>query len=99
MADPLLTIFAEIRARPGKEEEVRKVLKGLVEPTRKEEGCVAYLLHVNNDEQGHFVFYEIWKSKAHLEAHLATPHMQAFLARSKELLAKPLRVVFTRLVQ
>ncbi len=95
MADPLLTVFAEIRANPGKEEAVREVLKGLVEPTRKEEGCVQYVLHVDNDDPGHFVFYENWTSMAHLQAHIATPHMQAFLARSAELLAEPLRVVFT----
>ena len=95
MADPLLTIFAEIRANPGKEDVVREVLKGLVEPTRKEEGCVQYVLHADNENPGHFVFYEDWTSMAQLQAHIATPHMQAFLARSEELLAEPLRVVFT----
>ena len=94
MADPLLTVFAEIRANPGKEEAVREVLKGLIEPTRKEEGCVQYILHVDNDNPSHFVFYETWRSMAHLQAHIATPHMQAFMARSGELQAEPSRVVF-----
>ncbi len=95
MADPILTVFAEIRANPGKEEVVREVLQGLVEPTRKEEGCLQYVLHADNDDAGHFVFYEDWTSMAHLQAHIATPHMKAFLARSEELMAEPLRVVFT----
>jgi quinol monooxygenase YgiN len=95
MANPLLTVFAEIHANPGKEKAVREVMEGLIEPTRKEEGCVEYILHVDNDKPGHFVVYEIWHSMAHLQAHIATPHLQAFLARSAELLAEPLRVVCT----
>jgi hypothetical protein len=53
MAQPLLTIFAEAYAKPGKEEALRKVLLGLVAPTKKEAGCVQYDLHVDNDDPRH----------------------------------------------
>jgi quinol monooxygenase YgiN len=91
--DTLLTVVAEVRAKRGKEAELRGVLTGLVGPTRKEEGCVQYILHVDNQDPGHFVFYETWKSTAHLETHVASPHMRAFASRQEELLAEPLRVV------
>jgi quinol monooxygenase YgiN len=93
MPDTLLTVVAEVRAKRGKESELREVLAGLVEPTRKEDGCVQYIFHVDNQDPGHFLFYETWKSMAHLEAHRASPHLRAFAARKEELLAEPLRVV------
>jgi quinol monooxygenase YgiN len=95
MADaPLLTVFAELHAKPGKEESLRDALKGLIAPTRQESGYVQYDLHVDNDDPGHFFFYENWVSRAHLDAHLAAPHLVDFIAREDELLAEPVRLVF-----
>jgi quinol monooxygenase YgiN len=95
MAQPLLTIFAEMHAKPGKEEALREALLGLIGPTKKEAGYVQYDLHVDNDDPKHFLFYENWISRVHLDAHLAAPHLQAFLARQDELLGAPVRIVFS----
>ena len=97
-AQPRLTIHAELRAKPGQEATLRELLLGLIEPTRKEAGCLQYDLHEDNDQAGLFFFYENWVSRAHLDAHLASPHVGALLAREDELLAEPARLVFaTRL--
>ena len=94
MEKALLTVVAEIYAKPGHEEEVALLLKGLIAPTRKEEGFVQYDLHVDNENPGHFIFYENWTSMEHLQAHLASPHLVNFDEKSKDLLAEPLRIVF-----
>ena len=94
MDKALLTVVAEIYAKPGREKEVGELLKGLVAPTRQEEGFVQYDLHVDNDNPCHFIFYENWTSMAHLEAHLASPHLADFDTKSKDLLAEPVRIVF-----
>ena len=52
----LVAVVAELVAKPGKEEELRRELLALVEPTRREEGCVQYDLHVSTEERGRFVF-------------------------------------------
>ena len=44
-----LSLVARIKAKPGKEAELRQVLTALVQPTRAEEGCLTYDLHVAND--------------------------------------------------
>ena len=93
MSQTLLTVVAEIVAKPGKEEEVRMHLLGFVEPTRKEEGCVQYDLHVSNDEPGRFIFYENWTSEEALDKHSASAHIQAFRAISGDLLAQPTRLI------
>ena len=94
MDEPLLTVIAEFHAKPGKEEELGGLLKALIEPTRKEPGCVQYDLHIDNDKAGHFLFFENWTSMAHLQKHLGSPHLTAFQARSAALLEEPLRIVF-----
>ena len=58
----LLTVVAEVQAKPGKEEELRTTLMELIGPTRREDGCVQYDLHVHTSVPGRFVFYENWTS-------------------------------------
>ncbi|MBI4875052.1 MAG: antibiotic biosynthesis monooxygenase [Acidobacteria bacterium] len=89
----LLTVVAEMVAQPGKEDELRQALLGLVEPTRQEEGFVQYDLHQATGEPGRFLFYENWTSAAALEHHLQSPHLVAFLDVSGGLLAEPPRIL------
>ena len=80
-----VTVVATFQAKPGKEEELKKVLTGLVAPTRQEAGCINYDLHQSPEEPGKFLFHENWTSKAHLDAHLQSAHIKASLPRVPEL--------------
>jgi quinol monooxygenase YgiN len=84
-----LTVVAQIKAKPGKEAEVRQELLSLVAPSRKDPGCVNYDLHQALDNPALFMFHENWTSEAHLERHLQKPDLQAVLARVKQLTADP----------
>lgn len=84
---PVLTIVARIKAKPGKEAELREVLTGLLAPTRAEEGCLGYDLHVDNEDPGLFLFYENWQTKPLWERHMGAPHLEAFKGRTDELVA------------
>jgi quinol monooxygenase YgiN len=93
-----LTVVAEMRAKPGREQDLRNALLSLIEPTRKEQGCVQYDLHVHTDDPARFVFYENWASRERLTIHLDSPHLRAFVAASADLLAEPMRVAtYTRI--
>jgi len=93
MADPLLIVVAEMTARPGKEEALRKALLALIEPTRAEAACRQYNLHESTERPGQFVFYEKWTSRQKLDEHLATPHMKHLGEQLPELLEGEMRVV------
>jgi len=80
-----LTLVVTFQARPGKEAELRKVLTALVAPSRKDAGCLNYDLHESLHEPGKFLFHENWQSKAHHEAHVQAPHIQALMPRLDEL--------------
>jgi quinol monooxygenase YgiN len=98
MPNALLTVVAEMVAKPGKEDDLKRCLLALVEPTRQEEGCVQYDLHQSASEAGRFVFYENWRSRELLDRHLQSAHLLAFGAMAQELLAEPGRVLtYTRI--
>ena len=71
----ILTAVAQVRAVPGAEATVRKALTAMVAPTREEEGCIDYRLHVVDDNPDLFYFVALWRSEADLDAHLAEPHI------------------------
>jgi quinol monooxygenase YgiN len=88
----LLTVVAEMTAKPGREEDLRKALLALITPTRREDGCVQYDLHIHSTDPARFLFYENWASEAHLERHAASPHLTAFLEAADGLLTEPMCV-------
>lgn len=65
-----INVIADFKAKPGKEEEVRTMLSGLVEPTRKEDGCKSYHLLEAKHAKGTFVTYEEWTGEDKLQKHL-----------------------------
>lgn len=81
----MLTVVAEIIAKPGCEERLQEELLRCVEPTRAEQGCLQYDLHVATDRPGHFLFYENWTSREALDRHLATPHLERLSSLLPEL--------------
>lgn len=90
MSASTLRIIARLKARPGKEKDLRGVLEVLVAPTLKESGCISYQMWANKEDPGEFTFVEEWANDAALDAHFATPHIKAALARFPELLAQEL---------
>ncbi|RTR34977.1 putative quinol monooxygenase [Shewanella atlantica] len=75
----ILTVVARIEAKQDQVQLVKAELIKLIEPTRKELGCLQYDLHQDNERPELFVFYEGWQSKALLQAHLGSEHIEAYL--------------------
>jgi len=75
-----LTIVAHITAKADQADFVRSELEKLLAPTHKEEGCVQYDLHVDNDHPNCFMFFEIWDTRELWQQHMANPPLKNFLA-------------------
>ena len=91
-----LAMVVEFRAAHGRESELHRRLLALVEPTRAEDGCLRYDLHVNETDPTHLAFYEVWASKAHHAAHDETAHVKALVADLDALISEPVRVIRLR---
>lgn len=89
-----LTLIATLKAKPGLGDELGALLKPLIAPTRQEPGCISYDLHRSSTDGNVWVFYENWRSRADLDAHLASPHLTAVVAELPRLLADELKLDF-----
>ena len=98
MGDERIKVVAHVRAKAGKQEEMKKVMLGLIEPTRKEAGCLRYELYQNKEDSADLTFVEDWESDAALDAHMQTPHFRAAVAQIPALAGAPPDIRRYRLV-
>jgi quinol monooxygenase YgiN len=74
-----LYIVVGLKAAEGKEDELRKDLSVLVEPSRNEDGNIRYDLFEDRNQPGYFVFVEEWSSiEAQTKHHEHSAHVQHF---------------------
>jgi quinol monooxygenase YgiN len=70
-------LTAQLRAKEGEVDAVKEALTAMVGSTRKEEGCIHYILHQDKKDATKFMFYEVWASQAALDKHGKSAHMKA----------------------
>ena len=74
-----LVIIGSAKARPGKSEEFRKVLKSLLLPTLAEEGCLRYEMNESRDGDT-WIFTELWESRELWDRHMVSPQVTRYKA-------------------
>lgn len=81
-------IVAEVHAKLGAEDELRRDLTAVVEPSRNEPSCLRYELLRDQSDPGRFVFVEHWASRgAQQKHHNEGPHIRHFEANGKKNIA------------
>jgi quinol monooxygenase YgiN len=90
----MIHVLAIITTKPGKRDEVLAAFRANMPAVHAEAGCVEYGPVI--DAEGGagakfgadtFVVVEKWESLEHLGAHARSPHMAAYAAKTKDLLA------------
>lgn len=89
---PFVSI-AVLKAKQGKTDELKKELLAMIEPTRKEPGCLEYILFESTERAGDFYMREAFKNKAAFDFHVDTPHFRALAAKLDGLLGEPLQLI------
>jgi quinol monooxygenase YgiN len=92
-----LTVVAKVVAKNESVENVRTELLKLIEPTRKENGCIEYNLHQDNEDPATFIFYETWESLACLERQMNTVHFKDYINAVDGLIAEKIVHKMTRI--
>lgn len=75
-----LTITATIIAKADCIDLVKSELEKVVAPSRKENGCINYDLHQDNQDPAHFFMFENWETRELWQAHLESAHFKQFAA-------------------
>jgi len=89
-------VLAIITAKPGKRADLLELFQANVPNVHAEDGCIEYVATIDAEDalssqtpfgEDTFVVVEKWASMNALKAHGAAPHMAAYAARSKDLIA------------
>ena len=86
-------VTARLTARQGHEDELHRAILENIPHVLKEDGCQRYELLRSRDNPCVFLFQEIWRDHAALEAHSKAPHMLRYRERTAHLLEKPTEVL------
>jgi quinol monooxygenase YgiN len=93
----MIHVLAIITAKPGQREAVLAAFHANMPAVHAEAGCIEYGPAIDvpgsgRDELGPdtFVVIEKWETIEALKAHGASPHMAAYAAKTRDLLAKRL---------
>ncbi len=93
MSINILKVVAIAETSTDRAEELKSVCMALIEPTRKEEGCISYELYQDTTNPGRFTFIETWESKQHLDIHLQSSHLVAAADAFGKILTKELTII------
>ncbi|MEC4593537.1 MULTISPECIES: putative quinol monooxygenase [Nitrospirillum] len=74
-------ITAILIARPGKLDELKALLAGMVAPSRAEPGNLRWDIWQDQAEPNRFVLDELYVDNDAIAAHRATAHFQNYLSR------------------
>ena len=92
----MIHVVAIITAKPGKRHEILEAFRANVPAVHAEAGCIEYGPAIDAEGLGSFqtkfgpdtfLVLEKWESIDHLNAHAASPHMKAYGAKTKDLIA------------
>jgi quinol monooxygenase YgiN len=85
--------LAVLKAKEGKRKNLQEELLKLIEPTRKEKGCLEYLLFEDKNENGIFYMREAFENKTAFDEHLSSDYFQNFESQLEELLLNPIQLI------
>jgi len=87
------SVVADVKAKPGKEAELRAATLPLVGLVRSDPKNLVYFLQEDREAPGHFIFFEIYANQADFDAHNAKPYVKEWFAKLPELTDGGVRVM------
>ena len=80
-------------AKPGADDRINDLLSQLAAESRREPGCLAYIVHRSAGHRDQFVLYELYRDADALRGHGETAHFKRYvLGEASVLLASRNRV-------
>lgn len=84
-----INLTAIIKSTEGNADAMKTLLLALLTDSRKEEACIQYDLHQDQENKNVFIFHEIWESQEGLDLHNGQPHISRFVADSASIIDGP----------
>jgi quinol monooxygenase YgiN len=87
-----IRVLAFLEAKEGKRQELMNILIPIVEPSRKEEGNISYILNSSIENPNEILFDEVWSSKNTFDKHFQNPKSYENRDKIKDLVIKPMEI-------
>ena len=79
------SVVAEVRAKPGREADLRAATLPLVNLVRSDPKNLVYFFQEDRESPGHLIFYEVFANQDDFEAHNRMPYVRDWFAKLAEL--------------
>lgn len=89
MSDQPIIMIVNMKAREGREDDLRELLGRTARLSREEDGCILYELLEARKTVGAFAVVEKWRDQASFKAHQEAAHLKEAFASFDRLLAGP----------
>jgi quinol monooxygenase YgiN len=68
-------------AKPNHQDEVASIFRKLEADSRREPGCLLYIVHRHKDDPVRFFIYEQYRDDSALQVHRESPHFQEYAVK------------------
>jgi len=79
-------LYAEFTAKPGREDELKDLVRGLAKDVRAEPGNQVFVPLVRSEDRCRYVVIEQYRDEAAFQAHLDAPYGAVFNGRLGDLI-------------
>ena len=91
-----LLVVAQWEAKEGQADKVAEILDRFLPEAQSDPGAKLFLIGRNKDNPAQFLFYELFRDEAALEAHMKSAYFKTYIAgQALPLLAKRERAQYT----
>jgi quinol monooxygenase YgiN len=78
--DSMILATLRMVVRPERRLDLLEAMRGMLEPSRVERGCISYRLYEDVEDKNTFTLVEEWKTQKDLESHIHTDNQRRLLA-------------------
>ena len=75
----MVVLIVHTTVKPGTEEDCKRLCREMAAESRKEPGCLQYIVHQSIENPLSFAFYEQYVDEAALKTHRDSPHFARYI--------------------
>lgn len=84
----MVQTVSKIFVKEDKVNELVELFKEMIEPTKKEDGCIQYEMYQDEEDPTILIVLEQWESRDAFDKHLQTEHFERIAPKMTELMLK-----------
>lgn len=89
----LVKLVATLVARPGKADDLKALLDGMIGPSRAEPGNLRWDIWQDASDSNRYILDELYTNSDAVAAHRATPHFQNYLSKINDVAERSVLVL------